>query len=128
MNTSGRIRGLQAKNNSIGNFIEVVVKAIGQEFDEEINLNKINDNKFIITMLDYEVKISRKLASELQSPYGLDRYILEEFRKQDFIFDITRSQYIQYCYGNYIGASVYYKEKDEHVSVDELLKKFPNQM
>lgn len=56
------------------------------------------DDKFVVIMKDYRVDMTKELASTLQSPYGLDRYLLDRFRKQGFEFEITRSQYIQYCY------------------------------
>ena len=52
-------------------------------------------------MKNYKIIMSNELIEEIQSPYSVDRYVLEEFRKQGFDFDENRSQYIQYCYGHY---------------------------
>ncbi len=117
------IRGYQSRSKDTKGFLKTVIKAIGLEFDEEVKLEDI-DNDFIITMKNYKVKITKEQAQELKSPYGLDRYIMNEFRKQGFDFEITRSQYIQYCYGNYIGASVYDEESDELIPVNELKTEF----
>ena len=48
--------------------------------------------------------MSIDFIDEIKSPYAVDRYILEEFEKQGFNFDRNRSQYIQYCFGNYVGV------------------------
>ena len=54
----------------------------------------------------YSLTLSKKLINKLKSPYGIDKYILKKFEKQGFNLDGNRSQYIQYCFGNYIGAQV----------------------
>ncbi|MBU3102174.1 MULTISPECIES: hypothetical protein [Clostridium] len=48
-----------------------------------------------------KVVMSMNLIKKLQSPYGVDRFLLQEFEKQGFKFDKNRSQYIQYCFGIY---------------------------
>ena len=100
MNTTGFIRGYMAKNMNVEEFIGVVTKALSREFEEEVILEEVN-NEFKITMKNYNVTMSEELVEKIQSPYSVDKYILEEFRKQGLDFDINRSQYIQYCYGNY---------------------------
>ncbi|WP_077369021.1 hypothetical protein [Anaerosalibacter sp. Marseille-P3206] len=104
MNTTGFIRGYMAKNMNAEYFIKVVVTAISREFEEEVKLENINDDEYLIVMKGYSVKMSRELIDELKSAYGVDRYILGELEKQGFIFDRNRSQYIQYCFGNYVGS------------------------
>lgn len=108
MNTTGFIRGYMSKNMVGEDFIGVVVSALNREFEEienGVKVDKIND-EFIITMDEYSLTLSKKLIDNLKSPYGIDKYILEEFEKQGFNFDRDRSQYIQYCFGNYVGAQV----------------------
>lgn len=108
MNTSGYIRGYMAKNIKAEKFIVVVVSALNKEFEEiknGVRLDKIN-NEFIVTMDEYGVTLSKQLIDKLKSPYGVDKYILEEFEKQGFNFYRNRSQYIQYCFGNYVGSQV----------------------
>ncbi|HLR35769.1 MAG TPA: hypothetical protein VK071_10655 [Tissierellales bacterium] len=103
MNTSGVIRGYMSKNMDAEEFIKIVVSALSREFGEKVQLQNINDDEFIITMADYTVTMSKELINELKSPYGVDRFILEKFESQGFQFDRNRSQYIQYCFGNYTG-------------------------
>ena len=108
MNTTGFIRGYISKNMVGEDFIVVVVSALNREFEEienGVKVDKIN-YEFIITMDEYSLDLSKKLIDNLKSPYGIDKYILEEFEKQGFNFDRDRSQYIQYCFGNYVGAQV----------------------
>ena len=102
MNTTGFIRGYMAKNMSAEDFIKVVVTALSREFEEEVKLERVN-NEFQIAMKSYSITMSIDFIDEIKSPYAVDRYILEEFEKQGFNFDRNRSQYIQYCFGNYVG-------------------------
>lgn len=81
MNTIGFIRGYMAKNMKAEDFIEVVVSALSREFEEEkIKLVNRHD-KFTISMGDYMVIMSEERIEKLKSPYGLDKYILQEFEK-----------------------------------------------
>ena len=98
VNSSGMLRGYMSKNMKAEEFIEVVRKALSKEFEEVVNLEE-NDNIFTISLKNYQVSMSKGLIEEIQSPYSVDRYILDEFKKQGFEFDKNRSQYIQYCYG-----------------------------
>lgn len=105
MNSSGYIRGYMSKNMNAEDFIKVVVKALGREFEgEEVTLERVN-SLFEITMKDYKVKISKEFIDELKSPYRIDRYILEEFESQGFTFERNRSQYFKYCFSNFTGLS-----------------------
>lgn len=104
MNTTGFIRGYMAKNMNVEDFNEVVVRALSREFEEEVKLENVNDDGFLISMKDYRVIMSKEMNVKLKSPYGIDKFILEEFENQGFEFDKNRSQYIQYCFGNYNGA------------------------
>lgn len=106
MNTTGFIRGYMSKGMRGEEFIKVVVRALGREFEEEIKIDKINSDDNLISMNEYSVIISDELIEDLKSPYGIDRFILEEFEKQGFVLDNNRSQYIEYCFGNYVGAEV----------------------
>ncbi|MCB2305652.1 hypothetical protein LGL08_00290 [Clostridium estertheticum] len=101
MNTTGMIRGYMSKNMQAQKFIEVVIRALSREFDTYVGLENINENEFKITMNNCGVVMSMNLIKELQSPYGVDRFLLQEFEKQGFKFDKNRSQYIQYCFGIY---------------------------
>jgi len=104
MNTLGIQRGYMAKNMKAEEFINVVIAALSREFEKEVKLEIIDENGFKITMKSYEVVMSRDLINKLLSPYGVDRYMLQEFEKQGFKFDRNRSQYIKYCFGMYNGA------------------------
>lgn len=101
MNTSGIQRGYMAKNMKAEEFIKVVVNALSREFGKEVKLEIINDNEFKISLDNYKIKMSKELIEKHKTPYGIDRLILESFRKQGFRFDVNRSQYIQYCFGIY---------------------------
>lgn len=103
MNTSGVQRGYMSKNMKAEEFIKVVVEALSIEFHSNVKLENINENEFKITMGDYEVVMSRELINQLQSSYGIDRFLLQQFEKQGFKIDRNRSQYIQYCFGVYDG-------------------------
>lgn len=104
MNTTGFIRGYMAHNMNAEDFIKVVVKALSMEFEEEVQLQNINADEFTISMNGYKTIMSKEIINKLKSPYGVDRFILEEFQSQGFKFDSNRSQYIQYCFGNYDGV------------------------
>ena len=110
MNTTGMIRGYMSKNMKEQEFIKVVIRALSREFDTKVELESINENEFKITINNCGVVMSMKLIKELQSPYGVDRFLLQEFEKQGFKFDKNRSQYIQYCFG-------IYKNVDELVNI-----------
>ena len=101
MNTSGIARGYMAKNMRAEEFVEVVVRALSCEFEKEVELESISDNEFKIVLDNFVVIMGKELINKLNKPYGVDRFILEEFEKQGFIFDRNRSQYIQYCFGIY---------------------------
>lgn len=100
MNTTGFIRGYMAKNMSAESFIMVVVEALAREFEEEVNTISIKQNKYEILFKDYRVSINIDLIDELKSksPYAVDKFLLQEFRKQGFSFDEDRSQYVRYCF------------------------------
>ena len=104
MNTSGIARGYMSKNMKAEEFIKVVVRALSCEFEKEVELEKISDYEFEITLDDFVVIMNKELISKLNKPYGIDRFILEAFEDQGFIFDRNRSQYVQYCFGNYDGV------------------------
>ncbi|MGN9166191.1 hypothetical protein ACTNDY_13075 [Tissierellaceae bacterium HCP3S3_D8] len=109
MNTTGFIRGYMVKNMKAEDFIKIVVSDLNKEFEEVkegVKLENTND-EFIITMEKYRITVSKELIDKLKSPYGIDKYILEEFEKQGFTFDKNRSQYIQYCFGNYVGVQIF---------------------
>lgn len=102
MNTTGFIRGYLAKNMPPHEFIKVVVKALSREFEVEVKLEE-SDGIYLIEMDENSVSMGKGLVEDFQSPYGLDKYVLEELEKQGFHLDRNRSQYIQYCFGNYGG-------------------------
>jgi hypothetical protein len=99
MNTTGFIRGYMAKNMSEESFIIVVAEALSREFEEEVNTIFISQNEYLILFKEYRGSINTNLIEELKSksPYGVDKFLLQEFRKQCFSFDEDRSQYIMYC-------------------------------
>ena len=103
MNTTGTIRGYMSKNMKAEEFIKVVVKALSCEFEKEVELESISDNEFKITLDNFMVIINKEIINKLKSPYWIDRFILEAFEGQGFIFDRNKSQYIQYCFGVYNG-------------------------
>jgi len=104
MNTSGMQRGYMAKNMKAEEFLKVVLTALTREFEKEYKLESINDNEFRINLGDYKININKELIEKYKTPYGLDKFILGELEKQGFKFSRNRSQYIQYCFGNYNGA------------------------
>lgn len=114
MNTTGFLRGYMSKNMNSERFIEVVREALSREFEEEVKLEKI-DNEFKITMRNYNITMSKELIDRIKGAYSIDRYILDEFKKQGFEFDKNRSQYIQYCYGINLRA---YKKEDDNMIID----------
>jgi hypothetical protein len=101
MNSSGYIRGYMAKNMKAEKFIEVVANAISREFEKEVKMEKTAGDIFNMTFDDYKVSLRKCVIEEFQSPYGIDRLVLEALAKQGFIFDRNRSQYIKYCFGKY---------------------------
>ena len=103
MNTSGVARGYMAKNMSVEQFVKVVVRALGCEFEKEVELESISDNEFKIVLDNFVVIMGMELINKLNKPYGVDRFIMEEFEEQGFEFDRNRSQYVQYCFGVYDG-------------------------
>ena len=104
MNTTGMLRGYMSKNMKAEEFIKVATKALSCEFEKEFDLESICDDEFKITLDDFVVIMNEELINKLNKPYGIDRFILEAFEKQGFIFDRNRSQYVQYCFGNYDGV------------------------
>jgi hypothetical protein len=106
MNTTGMIRGYMSQNMKAEEFIKVVVKALSCEFEKNVKLESINENNFKIALDNFQVTMGVELINKLKSPYGVDKYILEEFEKQGLKFDRNRSQYIQYCFGNFESAHI----------------------
>src|SRR5690625_7961888 len=105
MNTTGFIRGYMAKNMNAEEFINIVFRALSREFEEETLTFKSTDDQYHITMGNYQVKLDKTFVEKHQSPYGIDRYILDEFKKQGYDLNINRSQYVQYCFGIHHGAT-----------------------
>ena len=108
MNIRGFIRGYMTTNMGVEEFIKRVIEALNREFEELDNgiLLEIKNDEFLIEMEKHQIFISKDLEEEVKSSYGLDKYILDEFQKQGFELDKNRSQYIQYCYGNFANAEV----------------------
>lgn len=106
MNTTGMIRGYMSKNMKAEEFIKVVVKALSCEFEKEFELERISGDEFKITLDDFVVIMNKAFINKLNKPYGIDRFILETFEAQGFIFDKNRSQYVQYCFGVYNGCKI----------------------
>jgi len=48
-------------------FIKVVVKAFSTEFKEDVQLEMLNDDRFLIRMKDYEIEMSKEQIDTLQS-------------------------------------------------------------
>ena len=74
--------------------IEVARKALSCEFEKEVELENISDDEFKITLDDFVVIMNEELINKLNKPYGIDRFILEAFEDQGFVFDRNRSQYV----------------------------------
>ena len=106
MNTTGMLRGYMSKNMKAEEFIKVVVRALSCEFEKEVGLESICDDEFKITLDDYVIIINEELINKLNKPHGIDRFILEGFEAQGFIFDRNRSQYVQCCFGVYNGCEI----------------------
>ena len=100
MNTQGWIRGMMAKNMEAEKFLHHVTECLGREFRMDSQIREF-EAEYIVKLRAHECIIGLEKASELQqkSPYALDRYLLDQFRGQGFNFEVTRSQYIRYCYG-----------------------------
>lgn len=101
MNTTGFLRGYMAKNMTAQQFIKVAAEAISREFEEQVEVIIVSPEEYEIIFRGYKAEISSALIKELKgkSPYGVDKYLLEEFRKQGLCFNEDRSQYIRYCFG-----------------------------
>ena len=99
MNTQGWIRGMVAKNMEPEKFFYHVVECFGREFEVSSSANK-TDGGYSIKLGEYECSVSLEKAASLQQKgaYTLDRYLLDQFRAKGFDFEVTRSQYIMYCY------------------------------
>jgi hypothetical protein len=82
-----------------------VVNALGREFEKEVKLECI-DGEFKITFDNYKIKMSKELIEKHKTAYGADRFILEALETQGFRINKNRSQYIQYCFGNYNGMEL----------------------
>lgn len=108
MNTTGFIRGYMAKNMNDDDFIKIVVAALSREFEEDVKLKNVNKDEFLISIKDYKVILSKELIKKLKSPYGIDKFILEEYENQGFNLNKNRSQYIRYCFGIYDRGGLRY--------------------
>ena len=100
MNTQGWIRGMMAKNMEAEKFLHHVTECLCREFEMDLHVRKF-EGEHVIKLGEHECRISLEKAAELQqkSPYALDRYLLDQLRAKGFEFEVTRSQYIRYCYG-----------------------------
>lgn len=80
-------------------FFEYVCLLIGKEFNTEIYY-MIGEKKYILKMLKYTVEIEEEEIGKLQNkePYALDKYLLEELKKQGLYFETKKSTYIKCCY------------------------------
>lgn len=108
MNTTGFIRGYMAKNMNDDDFIKIVVAALSREFEEDVKLKNVNKDEFLISIKDYKVILSKELIKKLKGPYGIDKFILEEYENQGFNLNKNRSQYIRYCFGIYDRGGLRY--------------------
>jgi len=99
MNTQGWIRGTMAKNMDTEKFLYHVVECLGREFETDSQI-RIFEGEYIVKLGGHECRISPEKSAALQqkSPYALDRYLLDQLRGQGFDFEVTRSQYIRYCF------------------------------
>jgi hypothetical protein len=100
MNSTGFLRGYMAKNMSSESFINVVVKTISSEFNEDVQILNTSQDEYEIMLKNYKFIINSAVIDELRlkSPYALDRFLLNEFKAQGFDFHEERSQYIKYCF------------------------------
>ena len=97
-----------AKNMNDDDFIKIVVVALSREFEEDVKLKNVNKDEFLISIKDYKVILSKELIKKLKSPYGIDKFILEEYENQGFNLNKNRSQYIRYCFGIYDRGGLRY--------------------
>jgi hypothetical protein len=103
MNTLGVQRGYMAKSMEVRKFLKVIIETLSREFEKEVTVEDIGDDQITIVIDSYEIRTSMNYLEEIKSPYGIDRFILESLKKEGFIFDRNRSQYIKYCFGIYDG-------------------------
>lgn len=80
-------------------FFKYVCLLIGKEFNTEIYY-MIQENIYVFKMLKYIVEIEKEEVERLQNKelYALDKFILEELKKQGLAFEIDKSPYIKCCY------------------------------
>jgi len=99
MNTQGWIRGFMAKNMETDKFLYHVVECLSREFGKDSHITDA-DEEFTIKLDAYECSISMESATILKKrgAYVLDKYLLDQLRAKGFEFEVTRSQYIRYCY------------------------------
>jgi hypothetical protein len=102
MNTQGWQRGLMAQNMDNGKHLRFVVNCLEREFEVETKVNK-QGQEYLIKFMDYELKIDEVEVKKLQDcgSYVLDKFLLDQLRNKGFVFDVNRSQFVQYCYGIY---------------------------
>ena len=102
MNTQGWQRGLMAKNMENEKHLRFVVNCLEREFEVETKVNK-QGKEYLIKFMDYEIKLDEVEVKKLQArgSYVLDKFILERLKNKGSVFDVNRSQLMQYCYGIY---------------------------
>lgn len=117
MNTTGFIRGYLAHNLSTKKFVEKILDTMGKEFETKASLS-IENGVYIIGMYSYRVVVSEEYLSDLQNrgAYLVDKFILEEFEKQRFRFDRTRSKYIRYCFGIFWEGQMTQEEYEKMIA------------
>ena len=106
MNTTGFLRAYMAKGPDIDKFLRHVCDCISKEFEDEVKINNISEDEYEIIFKGYGVCLNKSQIEQLKkpgTPYALDSFLLNEFRKLGFEFDEYRSQYIMYCYYHFEG-------------------------
>lgn len=95
-------------------FFKYVCMLIGKEFNAEFYYI-MKKNSCIFRMFKYIVQIEKEEVERLQykKPYALDKYLLEELKKQGLAFDINKSTYIECCYYEDEKKEVYDKNNTD---------------
>ena len=107
MNIIGFLRGYMSKNMSSKDFIETVIDTISKEFEIKYSLKEVNENYSIhIGEYYFEIPIEEAKKYQAKGAFALDKYILSLMQTKGFIYDVNRSQYIDYYNGIYKNCNI----------------------
>lgn len=107
MNVTGFLRVYMVNNMEIKDFLDKVLDILSKEFELTYSCTETYNN-FLINLGEYNFEISKDEAKYQQEKgaFALDRYILKLMENKGFIYDVNRSQYIEYCNGIYKNCKV----------------------